>query len=189
MSATAKPDDTIPPPPKARGLYEADAHAWAQRQGRLLRDAAAAKAEGHPAAARRLLDALDHDNIAEELDGLAKSQEASLRSYLGTILEHLLKLEFSPAHDPRNGWRSTVRRAREDAVELMRLNPSLGPKVQEFLADAALKVVQVVPEDLADRGEGDARELRTRMRAAVTRYLREGALTREWWPPNPREQA
>lgn len=43
---------------------------------------------------------LDWENLAEEIDSLGRSQRRELRSRIATIIEHLLKLQCSPAAEP-----------------------------------------------------------------------------------------
>jgi hypothetical protein len=49
-----------------------------------------------------------------------------------TVIEHLLKLEHSPAAEPRVGWERTIRTARADLAE--DLTPSLRPRLEGNLA-------------------------------------------------------
>lgn len=81
-------------------LYEADFYVWAREQAALLR------------AGR--YEELDLPNLIEEVDDLGGSLYRSVRSRLRTIIEHLLKLEHSPAHGPRDLWRDTVAVQRSD---------------------------------------------------------------------------
>ena len=59
------------------GLYDRDFHAWAHEQAALARS--------------RSANALDWDNVAEELESLGKQQRAELRSRYVVLLKHLLK--------------------------------------------------------------------------------------------------
>ncbi|MDX1655103.1 MAG: DUF29 domain-containing protein [Candidatus Competibacteraceae bacterium] len=63
--------------PEAASLYERDFHAWAQGQAALAR-------AGHS-------DALDLENLAEELEGMARSDRRAMESRLEVLLMHLLK--------------------------------------------------------------------------------------------------
>jgi hypothetical protein len=65
---------------------------WAEAQAEGLRRAAEA-GSNLP---------LDWYNLAEEIESLGRSQRRELRSRLATIIEHLLKLQFSPAMEPRD---------------------------------------------------------------------------------------
>jgi hypothetical protein len=81
-------------PPPAQDLYEEDFPLWAERQAALLR-------------ARRF-EQLDLDNLIEEVDDLSRRERDTVESYVETIIEHLLKLAFSPAQRPRRGWLVTL---------------------------------------------------------------------------------
>ena len=48
---------------------------------------------------------LDWENLAEEIEDLGKSLRLALRSQICRIIQHQVKLEHSPAIDPRSGWR------------------------------------------------------------------------------------
>ena len=97
--------------------YETDVSRWSERQGALLRRLAAGE---------RVNDAdLDWPNIAEEIETVGRSERAALSSHISNVLEHLIKLQISPATDPRAGWRETILRGRSEAEELLRDSPSL----------------------------------------------------------------
>jgi hypothetical protein len=69
--------------------YETDVYAWSLRQGALLRRLAAGE---------RVNDAdLDWPNIAEEIETVGRSERAAVASHIANIIEHLIKLEASPA--------------------------------------------------------------------------------------------
>ena len=106
--------------------YDVDFYAWTQRQGALLRRLAGGE---------RVNDAdLDWPNIAEEIETLGRSERAALASCIRNIIQHLMKLEASPAIDPRPGWRATVRRERINREALLDDNPSLKPAVDGLIA-------------------------------------------------------
>ena len=52
----------------------------------------------------------------------------SVRSRIGTIVEHLLKLEHSPAQDPRGGWYDTIITQRRDLAD--ELTPSIRREIE-----------------------------------------------------------
>ena len=106
----------------ARGdLYEADFHAWAQRQAELLR-------------AGRLGE-LDVLNLAEEVEDLSRRERDALESRLEVLLVHLLKWRHQPA---RRGvsWESTIAEQRYRVAKLLRESPSLRPRLPDLLAGA-----------------------------------------------------
>lgn len=110
--------------PDAR-LYDTDFYAWTQEQAAALRRMAE----------RRANTELDLEHLAEEVADLGDSKRDALTSSLSRIIEHLLKLEHSPAADPRRKWRLSVGEHRVRAQEIMedngslrRMTPDLVPK-------------------------------------------------------------
>lgn len=103
-------------------LYETDYYRWLEEQTALLR-------EGR-------LEDLDALNLIEEFEELAVGERAAVESHAATIIEHLLKLEHSPAGRPRRGWRITVARGRGRLSR--RLTTTLRQHLQRTL-DAAFQ--------------------------------------------------
>jgi hypothetical protein len=123
--------------PKSEPLYEQDFYAWSKAQADLLR-------------AGRYAD-LDLEHLIEEVDDLADALKRSVRNRIRTIIEHLLKLQHSPAHDPRAGWRATVRAQR---IKLRDgLTASLRPKVENELAELYADARGLAEGGLRDHGE------------------------------------
>jgi hypothetical protein len=81
-------------------LYEQDFYAWAREQATLLR------------AGR--FEELDLAHLTQEVDDLGEALYRSVRSRIRTIIEHLLKLQHSPAAEPRGLWLDTVHTQRAD---------------------------------------------------------------------------
>jgi uncharacterized protein DUF29 len=106
--------------------YDTDVYAWSQRQGALLRRLAAGE---------RVNDAdLDWPNIAEEIETVGRSERAAVASHVANIIEHLIKLQVSPATEPRAGWRESVGRARGEIERLLEDSPSLRRNVDAIIA-------------------------------------------------------
>ena len=125
--------------------YDVDIYAWSQRQGALLRRLAAGE---------RVNDAdLDWPNIAEEIETVGRSERAAVRSHLANILEHLIKLEASPATEPRAGWVNTADRARDDVERLLEDSPSLRPQVSLLIASELPRARRGAARALAEYGE------------------------------------
>ena len=120
--------------------YEQDFYVWALRQAELLR-------------ARRFED-LDLDPLIEEVEALARAELNAVLSDAGVVIEHLLKLEHSPATEPRAGWRASVREHRR------RLRRELTPRLRQLLASALPDLYREVRDDTAallrDYGESAA---------------------------------
>jgi Domain of unknown function DUF29 len=123
--------------PAAKDLYKADLFVWSQKQASLLR-------------ARRF-DELDLENLIEEVEDLGGALERSVRSRARTIMEHLLKLQRSPAKDPRLGWREMIRTQRSELLN------DLTPSLRGHLADSLSDVYEGARHDaegsLRDHGE------------------------------------
>src|SRR5689334_1690113 len=80
-------------------LYDNDFVLWSECQSELLRRLAA----GEP-----VNESPDWPNIVEEIESLGKRDKREVRSCVATILLHLIKLQASPASEPREGWEDTV---------------------------------------------------------------------------------
>src|SRR3954466_8733449 len=81
--------------------YDDDYYAWTQYQAGVLRTM------------RRADNRLDRERVAEEIEDLGKSERDAVRSPIRRIIEHLLKLEYSPAADPRFDWIASIVEARQ----------------------------------------------------------------------------
>jgi hypothetical protein len=126
--------------PAEGDLYERDFYLWAERQAELLR-------------AGRLAD-LDLDNLILEVEGLADAKKGAVRSRIRTIIEHLLKLEHSPASNPRAGWRDTVRAQRDDLRD--DLTPGLRAIAETELPELYARGRERAAGSLRDHGEDAA---------------------------------
>jgi hypothetical protein len=126
--------------PTANNLYDEDFYVWAQNQAELLRD--------------KRFDELDLANLIEEVQDLGGALERSVRSRARIIMEHLLKLQHSPAQDPRLGWRATVRTQRSELLN--DLTPSLRRHLADNLPDLYERARHDAEGSLRDHGEQDA---------------------------------
>jgi hypothetical protein len=125
--------------------YDVDFYAWTQRQGALLRRLAAGE---------RLNDAdLDWPNIAEEIETLGRSERGAIASHITNIIEHLVKLETSPARDPRAGWKSTIRRSRIRVQDLLEDSPSLRRLLPVLVSKAVSSGRRLAEISLTDHGD------------------------------------
>ena len=86
----------------AASLYETDYYLWARRQAQALRQLAKERWNGP----------LDLEELAEEVDDLAKRDRNACRSQLVRIMVHLLKLDSSPVALPSAGWKESIYEAR-----------------------------------------------------------------------------
>ena len=102
-------------------LYERDGWAWARAQARALRT--------------RDLDAIDWDNVIEEIEAVGRAERSAVSSAIGVILEHLLKIQHGLRSEPKAGWARTIRTQRRKLAKVLRKNPSLAPEVGRLIAD------------------------------------------------------
>jgi hypothetical protein len=92
--------------------YENDFVAWLEDQA------------GH--ARRHEIESLDLENIAEELEGMARSDRREIRNRLIVLLVHLLKHKYQPRRRSR-GWRATIAEQRQRIATVIDDSPSLEP--------------------------------------------------------------
>ena len=90
-------------------LYEDDFYLWVERQADLLR--------------KGRFRNLDLAHLIEEVADLSVNLRNAVTSRTREIILHLLKLQYSPASEPRAGWQESVGKQRDD-LEL-ELTPSL----------------------------------------------------------------
>ena len=79
--------------PKPKDLYDEDFYVWTEVQAGLLRE--------------RRFEALDLGNLVEEVEALGRAEKSRVLNDASVIIEHLLKLQHSPATEPRAGWTDT----------------------------------------------------------------------------------
>ena len=91
---------------------------WAAEQAALVRT--------------RRIDRLDAENVAEELDGLGRSEEHQIDSRLEVLLVHLLKWQFQPAKR-KPGWKASIDEQRIRLARILKKSPSLRPYPAESL--------------------------------------------------------
>jgi hypothetical protein len=152
-------------------LYEHDFLAWSKQQAEALREAARSGSN------RRL----DWENLAEEIEDLGASQRWATSSFIMRIVQHLVKLEYSPAADPRNGWRRTVRLARLQVEKRIEANPSLKQELAAMVAAEMRRGIEYAIADLEEHDELDGVDAQVLRRA---RYSVEQVLG-DWFPQEP----
>ena len=127
--------------PKTNELYDRDFFLWTQEQAAALR---AVKNSNLP---------LDWANLADEIESLGKSDRRQLRSQIRRILRHLLKLEVSPALDPRGGWCSTIADSRSEIEDVLDDSPSLRREIDRMIAEELDAAAKFAAADLRQYGE------------------------------------
>lgn len=151
---------------RADALYDRDYVAWADEQARRLRQAFKSGA----------MPDVDWERLIEEVEDLGNRHRDALESNLARIIEHLLKLEHSPAAAPRAGWERTVLEHRLRAAKLLRRNPSLKREVARLTADAFDDARELAVDALACDG------VATSSIPAACPYQQSDLLDRAWLP-------
>lgn len=121
-------------------LYDTDFARWAETQAALVREFSA----GHH---------IDARHIAEELEGLAARERRELSSRIATIIEHLLKLQYSRAAQPRSDWQRTIARERDETVRLLEDSRCLWTEVSDRIARETPRAGRAAQYALAEFGE------------------------------------
>jgi hypothetical protein len=90
-------------------LYEADFYAWSKHQAETLRRFQTTR-PNLP---------LDFEHLIEEVEDLGENRVRGIKSQLRRLMLHLLKLEHSPAIEPRRLWLDSVDDARAEIETAM----------------------------------------------------------------------
>lgn len=101
-----------------RAEYMRDFYSWLMEQARLVR-------EGR-------WEALDRENLAEEIESLGREQFNKLESALRVLLTHILKWEHQPAMRSRS-WALSIKVQRTDVEDILSDNPGLKPRIPEAI--------------------------------------------------------
>jgi len=129
---------------RSAALYEEDFYAWTREQAAALRRLAAEHWNGP----------LDLEHLAEEVEDLGKEQRNAVRSQLRRIIEHRLKLAYSPAAAPRPGWLDSIDDARAEIED--RMTATIRREVEAALPRLYAQVLPKVARTLESFGEREA---------------------------------
>jgi len=155
----------MPDGPRPTGPdYDEDFYAWTQYQAEVLRSL------------RTDDNRFDREHLAEEMEDLGKSERDTVDSQIVKILEHLLKLAYSPADRPRYGWMGSIADARR--ILRKRLTPTLRRYVEDDLAELYRDGREAAELSLCDHGEHDAAAILP----SSCPFTLDRILDREWYP-------
>ncbi len=101
--------------------YEVDFHAWLMDQSSRLR--------------MLRVPGIDSENLAEEIEALARKDKREIRSRLELLLVHLLKWRYQPELRGTS-WRNTIRERRRAIELVLEDSPSLRPTTSAAVAAA-----------------------------------------------------
>jgi len=99
--------------------HQRDLYSWLVEQARLVRDGR--------------WQAIDQDNLAKEIEGLAQQQFGQLESAIHGLLTHLLKWDH-PAIRRSRGRVQSVQSQRQAVADVLVRNPGLAPRLPEAIA-------------------------------------------------------
>jgi hypothetical protein len=147
--------------PRAEDLYEEDFYVWTEIQAQVLRE--------------RRFEELDLQNLIEEVEALGRAERSKVLNNASVIIEHLLKLQYSPAAEPRSGWIDSILEHRN------RLEFDQTPRLKQIL-QGELPLVYGIARRTAERrlrayGEDAAADV---LPAACPYTLEQ--ITGDWWP-------
>ncbi|MCX7630753.1 MAG: DUF29 domain-containing protein [Geminicoccaceae bacterium] len=128
----------------AAELYEEDFYAWTRAQAAALRRLAA---EGWNAP-------LDLEHLAEEVEDLGREQRNAVWSHLVRIVEHRLKLAYSPAREPRLGSFDSLDEAVSNVQR--RLTPTIRREIEAALGEIYAEGRRHARRGLLAHGEREA---------------------------------
>jgi Domain of unknown function DUF29 len=106
-------------PPRAE--YERDFYSWLMEQARHIRDAR--------------WEAVDRENLAEEIESLGREQFNKLESALRVLMLHILKWDHQPTRRTRS-WTLSIKDQRIAFEHVLEDNPGLKSRLGEALARA-----------------------------------------------------
>lgn len=122
-------------------LYEQDFNLWTKNMAIAIQ--------------RRDLNAMDWDNLLEEIEDMGKSEKRSLESYLELLIAHILKLKYWEAEKERNytHWQVEVKNFRSRINRLLKRSPSLHQYMENVYSEIfeetkdIWRVEFMIPED------------------------------------------
>jgi rubrerythrin len=150
--------------------YDDDFYAWTQHQAAVLRSMDVAD------------NRFDREHVAEEIEDLGKSERDAVRSQIRRILEHFLKLAYSPAAPPRFDWIESIEDARETLED--KLTATLRRDTAEALDELYERSRRKVARALRQFGEVEAADALPQ----ACPYSLEDVFREGWYPDRPGAQ-
>jgi len=111
--------DLVPVEEPAGAGYERDFYTWSLEQARLVR-------EGR-------WNAVDRDNVAEEIESLGREQFNKLESALPVLMLQMLKWDHQPQVRSRS-WVLSIKAQRAELGDIIADNPGLKPRIGEAIS-------------------------------------------------------
>lgn len=136
---TSSEADLVPAEEPAGASYDRDFYTWSLEQARLVR-------EGR-------WNAVDRDNVAEEIESLGREQFNKLASALRVLMLHMLKWDHQPQLRSRS-WVLSIETQRLELADIVADNPGLRPRIPEAIARGYRKArLEAARETELDKNE------------------------------------
>jgi hypothetical protein len=147
-------------------LYETDFYAWTRYQARELKRLRGSQLNAE----------IDLGHLIEEVWGLGDSKRDACRSQARRVLEHLLKLRYSPSARPRTGWKLSVVEARSALDN--QLSKALERDLQRHLGKLYVQARRAAVLGLEEHAETQAARLLPR----ECPFTIDDVLRDDWYP-------
>jgi len=144
--------------------YETDFVTWTREQAEMLRS--------------RRWDNLDLEHLIEEIEDLGDNKLDAFEGALTRVVEHLLKLQYSRAAEPRRGWEISVATHRVNAARHLRRAKSI-----RKLAD--LEGIYADGRKLAAKSFQSFADADPEILPTHCPYTLDQLLDSDWLPDNP----
>ena len=112
--------------------HDKDFYAWTQATVGLLKS--------------KKFDALDLDNLIEEIDDMGKSEKRSMVSRIAQLIGHLLKWQYQSGLRS-NSWKYTIKEQRDQLSDILEDNPSFKPLIADFLEKGYKHAINIFKSD------------------------------------------
>ena len=122
--ATLVPSPAIQQDGQTNGLYERDFYSWSMQQADALK--------------RRDFNAVDWENVIEEIADLGKAQQHNWEAFCARVIEHMLKIDYCREAPEKvlEQWLQEILDFRQEMAKLIKQNPGLKGQYAEMFAEA-----------------------------------------------------
>lgn len=112
-------------------LYNHDFYLWLTETANLLK--------------QKKFEALDLENLIEEVESMGRSEKRELLSRVVTIIEHLLKLIYweSQREENQRGWIGTIKTQRIELLKIIKQSPSLNNYLRENYLECLIDATDI----------------------------------------------
>jgi hypothetical protein len=126
---------------KHKSLYDKDFYKWSNEQAMLLKKGDFSK--------------VDLKNVIEEIESLAKRDKRALGSQLTRLLQHMLKLEYTPEKKGNSkSWLSSVVGARIKINSILEDSPSLKNEIKKMIDSSYSSAMELAISEFDEEDEG-----------------------------------